>query len=243
MRKKRRKSNWRPGQILWPLLIVNVALGLNYSKVTSIVHARAAGVPPQDQERVQGILESMANIPCAKVDARKLESEVMSNEEVDSVELSRHIFGSSWLKVRYRNPVATLKGRDGVVLSDDGMFYHASIIPSGLPVLDMPASGPPTLVTYAGTWQPGSIAMLAGYARQKYAGKDIRIEINPRGVVCLNIGSGRVILGSCDDLDKKLKTLDSRLQKNPQELDGENMLVLTLPSNPTIVPKAVEKKP
>ena len=107
----------------------------------------------------------------------------------------------------------------------------------------MPASGPPTLLTYAGTWQPSSIAALAVYAHEKYPGKDIRIEMNQRGVVCLNIGSGRVILGSCDDLDKKLKVLESRLQKNPQELDGENVLVLTLPSNPTIVPRTVEKKP
>ena len=74
MRKKRKKSGIKFVHILWGMLLANIALGLSFSKVTSIAKARVDGVPAQDQERIQGILEAMANIPCVRVDARKIES-------------------------------------------------------------------------------------------------------------------------------------------------------------------------
>ncbi len=242
MRKKRKKTTFRPAPILWGLLVVNCYAGLNFSKMTSITKARAAGVPLYDRDRIEDILMQVPNIPCARIDSKKIESEVMLLPEVDQAELTRNVFGNALLKVRYRTPVARLVGRDHVVLSVDGILYRASQVPTDLPWIHLSSGGPPTLVAMAGNWQPASLAALAVYSRQNYPGRTIRIEVNERGVVCLNIDSGRVILGSCDDLDLKLKTLEARLQKNPQELASEQELNLTLPSAPTVVPIKPGKK-
>ena len=121
------------------------------------------------------------------------------------------------------------------------MLYKTSDLPPNLPTLRVPQSGPPTLVAIAGNWQPQRLAGLAVYARQHYPRTEAKIIVDGRGVVCLNIGSGRVILGSCDDLDIKLKILESRLQKNPQELQQIQELNLTSPSAPAVVPRKGEK--
>ena len=242
MPKKRKKTKLRPAPILWLLLLINIGIGLNYSYITCIVNVRADGIAPFDQDRVQDILTKMEGKPCSRIDARSVESEVMALQDVDRAELTRNVFGNALLKVTYRTPVAQLDGRPQVALSDDGVLYKASDTISDLPKLQMPTGGPPTLIAFAGSWQPASLASIAVFSRKKFAKRDVRIGVNQRGVVCLNIDSGRVILGSCDDLDLKLKTLESRLQKNPQELNEVQELNLTLPTAPTVVPKKVEKK-
>ena len=245
MRKKSKKSKRttiRPAPILWGLLIVNCYAGLNYSKMTSITRARASGVPQYDHDRIEDILTKFPDVPCARVDSKAIESKVMALPEVDQAELTRNVFGNALLKVRYRIPVASLVGRDHVVLSVDGTIYKSTEVPEDIPSIQLASGGPPTLIAMAGNWQPASLAALAVYSRQNYPKRTVRIEVNARGVVCLNIDSGRVILGSCDDLDLKLKTLETRLQKNPQELASEQELNLTLPSYPTVVPIKTGKK-
>jgi len=241
MRKKKSKkrNRLRPAPFLWIFLFLNILFGLVFSRMTSAVNVRAASVPAYDQTRVKGILAKLRDVPCLQVNPKKIETEVMALPDVDKAELTRNIFGNALLLIRYRSPVAVLSGQQNVVLSTDGVLYKATELPGDLPVLKLPKGGPPTLVGYGGNWQPGSLAALAVYSRQNYPKTDVVIQVSERGVVCLNIGSGRVILGSCDDLDLKLKTLESRLQKNPQELSEEDELNLTVPSFPAVVPKKV----
>lgn len=242
MRKKRRKIELRPTPWLWLILAINVALGLTFSRITSIVHVRTVGVPRYDKVRIEAIMAKIQDIPCSRIDSRVVESQVMASPDVDKAEFTRNIFGNGLLTVQYRTPVAKIANQDGEALSIDGVLYQATELPLDIPTLQLPQSGPPTLLSFAGNWQPQSLATLAVYARQHYPRKQSKIDVNRRGVVCLNIGSGRVILGSCDDLDVKLKTLESRLQKNPQELGQVKELNLTLPSVPAVVSKTVGKK-
>ena len=242
MRTKRKKLQIRWGPCLWLLLIVNVAAGLSFSKITSIVHARTVGLTKGDKSRVESILLRLKDIPCLRIDPRMVETEVMKNPEVDRAEFTRNVFGNALLTIQYRTPVAKLAAIDGEALSIDGVFYQTDELPLDLPVLQLPEGGPPTLLALAGNWQPQSIAALSVYAREHYPRSSSKIEVNRRGVVCLNIGSGRVILGSCDDLDVKLKTLELRLQRNPQELDQVRELNLTSPTAPAVVPKVLGKQ-
>ena len=241
MRKKRKKISLRPAPCLWLLLAINLVAGLSFSRITSIVHSRASGVPPSDKGRIQGILESLRDVPCMRIDSRAVESQALAGPDVDNAEFTRNIFGNALLTVHYRTPVAKLADSDDEALSTDGVLYKASELPSDLPTLQMPQGGPATLVAFAGNWQPESLAALAIYARQHYPRSVAKIDVDRRGVVCLNIGLGRVILGSCDDLDVKLKTLESRLQRNPQELDQVQELNLTVPTSPAVVQKKVGK--
>jgi cell division septal protein FtsQ len=236
MRKKPKRSI-RPAPVLWLLLVVNLLAGLLFSRITSIVHVRTVGVKEFDKARIEGILAKLKDVPCMRIDSRVVEGEVMASPDVDRAEFTRNLFGNALLNVQYRTPVAKLADVDGEALSVDGVLYQASEIPLDLPTLQLPDGGPPTLAAFAGNWQPQRLASLSVYARQHYPRIESKIEVNRRGVVCLNIGSGRVILGSCDDLDVKLKTLESRLQRNPQELDQVKELNLTSPSVPAVVPK------
>ncbi len=241
-RKKRSKRIILFAPIFWILLVANVVLGLALSRITSPVKVRAENIPAFDQPRITEILEKLSDIPSRQVNSRAVESKVMSLPDVDQAELTTNIFGNALLKVVYRRPVATLASRPKVALDSDGTLFESSEIPDGLPQLELPSGGPPTMATFAGNWQPTSLAALSVYALAKYPKSLLRIQVDQRGAVCLNIDSGRVILGSCDDLDLKLKTLESRLQKNPQELTENVELNLTVPSVPAIVPRTVGKK-
>lgn len=244
MRRKRKvgRRKLRAAPCLWLLLIVNIGLGICFSRITSIVRVRTEGVKVFDQARIEGILAGLKDIPCLRVDSHVVESEVMAGPDIDNAEFTRNVFGNALLSVRYRTPVAKLGDNGSEALGPDGVLFHASELPPDLPELDLPNSGPPTLAALAGNWQPRSLATLAIYARNHYPRAETKIEVDRRGAVCLNIGSGRVVLGSCDDLDLKLKTLESRLQRNPQELDQVEELNLTTPSMPAVVPKKPGKR-
>ena len=237
MRKKRKRINLNPVPCLWVALCANLILGLFFSRITSIVHARAAGVKSFDKGRIESILSKLQGVPCMKIDSRIVESQVMASGEVDQAEFTRNIFGNALLTVKYKTPVAKLENTDNVALSTDGVLYVASELPPDLPTLQLPQGGPPTLVAFAGNWQPVSLAAVSVYAHDRFPRAVSKISVDGRGIVCLNIGSGRVILGSCDDLDVKFKTLESRLQKNPQELEQITELNITVPSSAVVVPK------
>ncbi len=240
MRTKRKKFPLGLVPTLWILLILNVSAGLMFSQITSIVRVRTVGVKAFDRDRIQLILNGLKDTPCFRIDSRVVETAVMNSPDVDKAEFTRNVFGNALLTVRYRVPVAKLESVDEEALSIDGVLFRASELPLDLPTLRLPRGGPPTLVGLAGNWQPQSLAALSVYARQHYPKIESKISVDARGVVCLNIGSGRVILGSCDDLDVKLKTLESRLQRNPQELDQVQELNLTSPTVPATVPKKGE---
>jgi hypothetical protein len=141
------------------------------------------------------------------------------------------------LKVTYRRPVAKLLGHPGVALSDQGVFYKAAQIPSHLPQVQLPNDGPPTLLTIASNWQPQIMAKLAQDVLKLRVSDVIRIQVEEGGVVCLNMNSGRVILGSLENLDKKLSVLRDRLAANPNELSQVEDLILTAPDSPSFVPR------
>lgn len=241
MRKKRKSVHLRFAPFLWLFLTANVAAGLVYSKVTSIVHVRTDGVKPFDRERVEGILAKLQDVPCSKVKGREIESQVMQLPEVDHAEFTRNPFGNGLLTVQYRVPVAKLAGTDNVVLSDDGILYPASEFPEDIPTLQFTKRGPAAVIALAGNWEAEKLSQLAVYAQKHYPREELKITVDDLGSVCLNIGSGRVVLGSCENLQLKLKTLEDRLAINPLELKQNEELILTWPKAPALVNKIVGK--
>ena len=241
MRKKRKSIHLRPAPFLWLFLCGNLVAGYYYSKLTSVVHVRTEGVRTFDKDRIEGILAKLHDIPCSKINGRAVETEVMELPEVDHAEFSRTPLGSGFLSVQYRTPVAKLDGPNSVVLSEDGVLYPATEFSEDIPTLQVAKSGPPTLLALAGNWEPERLAELAVYSRAHFPKSEVKITVDDRGSVCLNIGSGRVVLGSCENLQLKLKTLESWLQKYPQGLDQIEELVLIQPTTPATVQKASGK--
>ncbi len=242
MRRKRNRLRLRWKPILWLLFLTTLATGAWFSPATSLRSVRIEGAIPDDRERLKRIVAQLTSTPNVRIDPRITESAVLALPEAQSAVLTRSLFGSALLKVSYRTPVAKLLGHPNVALSDQGVFYKAARIPPDLPQIQLPHDGPPTLLTLSSNWQPQTMAKLAKDVLKLRVSGVIRIQVEEGGVVCLNMSSGRVILGSLDDLDKKLSVLHERLVANPDELSEIEDLVLTAPNNPSFVPRK-EKRP
>ncbi len=242
-RKSRRKSTvrrhprWRV--ILGFLLLLNVGLGIANSQVTRVRQVRVEGAMTHDHERLKGILAALQNKPVLKVDVRRTEWEALLAPEVREATMSLNPFGSAHLKVRYRTPIVQLDARPDVVMDADGVLFTLPIsaIPPNLPVLKLERKLPPTLASVVADWPSSRIAKLATEVRTLSPEGGVRIDVDDRGAVCLNIGNGRVVLGSTDDLDRKLTVLRQRMADDPGELGRVVELNLMEPDRPSVVPR------
>lgn len=236
-KKKRVKRRLRWGPLLGLFLVINVAAGSVMSRTTRITHVRVEGVPDYDQARVREILGHVQDQPILSVRFRQIEWEVLQLPEVRYASISANPFGFATLKVGYRTPVARLEGTRNAVLDADGILFvlPKSAIPDRLPVLQLDGTVPPTLLTVAGDWPSADLAKLAVDVRALRRNGSVGIQVDERGAVCLNMGAGRVVLGSLDDLDKKLEVLRQQLATEPEKIDQGTVLNLTQPDRPTTV--------
>jgi cell division septal protein FtsQ len=236
MRKKRKSIRLKPKPILWALLICVVAAGIAFSPITAVRHVRVEGATPEDRARLEDLLLGLRGVPCVRVDPRVIESRALMLPEMKKADLSRNPFGSALLRVQYRTPVARMMGTPDLFLDAAGVLYPALHPATDLPMVQMPKNGPPTLATFVSNWEPQRIAQLALAARTLQVPGVIRIQMDDRGVVSLNLGTERVIFGSLDDLDKKVSILRQRLAAYPDELKQNDALDLTNPDYPAVIP-------
>ncbi|MGV3616719.1 MAG: cell division protein FtsQ/DivIB [Fimbriimonas sp.] len=239
----RRSIRWRP--FLWLLLIVNLGTAAASSLATRVTKVRVEGAVPHDQERLARILAQMQDKPVLRQDFRILEWQALQAPEVKSASLSVNPFGFASLRVRYRTPILRMEERPDVVSDSDGVLFAlpTQAIPEGLPTLKLDRRLPPTLLTVAGDWPVARIAKLASEVRELSGEKGVRIEVDDRGALCLNMGAGRVVLGSADDLERKLSVLRQRMAQDPEELARVKELNLTQPDRPSVVPKSEVNSP
>lgn len=222
-------------------ILMNVIVGTMFSRLTSVTHAKIEGARQWDRKRLSGIMHSLQDVPIALARPRLIESQALEDPEVKSAELVRNPFGYASLKIEYRRPVAKFRNTTNLAISDEGVLYPSHDLPDRLPLLSLPPHEPPMLASLASNWQPIAISTLAARANEKWREEQLQIDVDERGSVCLNIGTGRVVLGSANDIDRKLDVLRDRLSRNPSELQTVEILNLTVPEKPTIVPKKANK--
>jgi hypothetical protein len=236
-RKSRRRSRLRPAPFFVLFLLANLAVGLTVSRITAIRSVRVDGATAWDEPRLEGILSELRGVPCAKVNRFHIESRVLENPEVKSASFDRSIFGSALLTVRYRTPAARFFNHDGLALSDEGVIYRSVHLPPNLPAVLLGSGQPGLLFTLANNWPSGSIAYVAVQVRRFVPAETVRIDYGTGSSLCLNIGTGKAIFGSCEGLDAKLKKLHDKLQTDPDYLSKIDSLNLVDPDNPMVVPK------
>jgi len=240
-KKKKKKPkflpNWR--LILWLLLILNVWLGLTRSPITSLRRVRVETAPAGDQARVRAILAELQNVPCLQINPRNVESLAMNLPEVRSAELTRNIFGSGRLLIQYRHAIAR-RFNANIGISADGVMYPSDNLSEDLPTIQLPPDQPAMSLALVGNWPVVALAQTAVEAQGIVPGQPVRIQVEAGGSVSLYIGSGRVVLGSTEDLDKKLDVLRNHLERNPLELSQVESLNLTRPDAPSVVRKKGE---
>jgi len=233
-RYKRKKILWKP--ILSLLLLINVAIAAFQSRITSVRVVEVKGLRGEDETRIKGLLEELRGVPFSKVRETEIETEVLREAAIRSADLSHNMWGGGELKVAYRTAVARMGLEGNLGLDSEGVIFESPDLSRDLPAIRIAEGGPATLVAIAGDWDNVHLADLAAKVRAIPLANGVSIDVDRRGEVCLNMNPGRVVLGSCDDLDEKLAALQKRLLVNPAELSQVQSLILTKPDAPAIVP-------
>lgn len=236
MKRKRRRTRtrWKPAPFLWIAVILNVSVGFAYSPITSAIRIKIDGADEGDHVAIAEAVQSLERQPCLRADIVRVQSRILTNPAIESVEIDRSIFGSARVRVKYRKLVARFWTNPKIGLSEDGSMFHTERDLSKLPVLKLPPDEVRVALGAIATWDSRRFAEFCAAAQKSWPDVELRIEQSEDEGVCLNIGSGRVVLGSLDDLDFKLKVLRERLARNPRELDDIRELILTQPTLPKI---------
>jgi len=229
-----RSDGFRWAPLLWCLLILNVVVGLLYSKLTVIRKVRIEGAYSWDQDRLTRVARSLKGIPCAQINPNAVGGMVMADPDVYDTSLARNLFGSAVIKVSYRNPIAELADTPGVGVTAEGVAYRSDHLPQGLAKIKLPQSDEGPNLTIAGPLPLSALARLVAQSEEIANNKPLIVEVGDGREVCLNIGSGRVRLGSSDGLDAKMNMLKDQLRKDPDLLSKVSELNLTVPTAPTL---------
>ncbi|MFI5385550.1 MAG: cell division protein FtsQ/DivIB [Fimbriimonadales bacterium] len=231
-KRRRRRTRIKWGPILVLSLIAVVVSGLFYSPLTSLTTATVTGANAADQANIEGILSTLNGIPWVMVNQRWVETRVQRIEAVDHASYSQNIFGRGHLEIAYREPVARVRGSRAIGLDRTGIMFETGDLPANLPILIRPDDAKDLPMTIAAGFPSTNVAELAVRARQIDPQNQLVIWFNKEGALCLNIGTGLVILGSCDELDRKLQSLKEILDDQPGLLAKLESLNLTEPSHP-----------
>jgi cell division septal protein FtsQ len=242
-KRKRTRLKLRAKPFLWIFLALNVYLGVTRSGLTSIRRVRVEGAEAWDEKRIEDVMQMVRDVPCLQINPHEVESAVMAEPDVRSASLARSIFGSAVLHVSYRKPVARMGVSRRLALSSDGEIYAAHELPDRLPSVYAPQAVLTPNLSLVGLWEPQRIAFLAEQSENLLSNQQHRILITEPGQVILYIGQGRVVLGNCESLDRKVQVLRDRLNRNSTELSQIAELDLTAPDRPAIRRKSPEGGP
>ncbi|HTQ12017.1 MAG TPA: FtsQ-type POTRA domain-containing protein, partial [Fimbriimonadaceae bacterium] len=230
-----------PGPILLIGILFVFVAGMLYSPLTSLSHVQIVGARSVDQATIESILGDLNGIPWIKVSGRSVEARVMRIEAVDHATYSQNVFGRGRLVVSYRVPVARIRSGKPVGLDATGVMFMTDQLPPDLPVVTRPESANDLPVTIVSGFPSAVVAGLAVKARDMAPHEKLSIWFDQEGSLCLNMGTGLVILGSSDDLDAKLHSLKEILDGQPGLLANLESLNLTDPSRPVMKNKVARQ--
>lgn len=233
----RNKSAFPWVGVLSLLVLINLAAGAWLSPITAVRTLRIEGVSEAQKGTFVRYAQLLKGRPALNVNPRELESTIMKDPAVENVDFRRSPFGSAKIRVFFRLPIARITGGGGTVLSSDGVLYKVDTQSLSLPVIELhPSSLAPTL-TLLGPLPGRNIARLIQGLPPKLSKKGLKVIVDSEGAVCLNITqAARIVWGSADRLEEKLKALESLLSERPNLLENVKELNLTEPSRPAFKP-------
>ncbi len=206
--------------------------------VKSTVIEGNQNVPPQAiVSRLKlGEQQNIVRLP-----VKHLRAAVAAEPEVDSAEISRDfLHGVVHVTVRERTPWACVQMPDNTCYTIDQKlvpFRTAEVPPVGLPLLKL--SGASRKVSLGSPMTaPGltQVSRCLTWARGRNDFPLDAVTIDSEGKLCLNrAGGARFLLGSGQDLDQKLKSLETLLElrselRTAANLDYVNLVAYTAPA-------------
>ncbi|HRJ27200.1 MAG TPA: hypothetical protein PLO61_06800 [Fimbriimonadaceae bacterium] len=231
-KRARRPISWRAW--LWVALTVNVAAGLAWSPATSASKIRVLGAPPEDQNRIRQVLQSLRQVPSVRVDQARLESTIQSGSAIDQAKFDLNLFGRGILRIRSKIPVGVVVADYPLLLSDQGDLFTTTTISPDLPKIQVLEGAGLNLSVTAG-WETGRVADLCQWVSSDLPPGSWKIRVQSGGRLGLNKEKGGVVtLGDSSNLQQKIRVLKQILQDQPEILNEVKEINLTAPSQPAL---------
>ncbi|MBN9502494.1 MAG: hypothetical protein BGO01_13845 [Armatimonadetes bacterium 55-13] len=227
-RRRRKRRPLAYGPIFATLLVVNIVMGIRYSRLTSITKVRVIGAAKGDEHRIKAILARYHDIPALQINANALMTTLNSRSAVNRVDVTRNIFGRAVVSMDYRMPVAKVVGMSGAAIARDGsIFQTIDAVPSDLPSVSLPVDAQKPIMTLVGPWRSGEIGGLAAEVRKIVPDEEKTLTADENGGLCLNIGSKFAVrFGLPKRLDEKMDYLVRQLDQDPGLIASGKTLVL-----------------
>lgn len=198
---------------------------------------RIVGAQSYDRVRLAKIAEQIHRRPLLRVNRQSVRSEALENTAVASASYRANLFGRGVLTVRYRTPVATIAGRDGLYLSDRGAIFSSPGEYALTMAVALPIDADETNLAVFNGWQGGAAARMCASIDERLPKADWLLTVSPTGYVSLVSDGGRVEFGSFDKAEQKVQKLAEILSGDPDILSGLASLNLSEPNDPSYVPK------
>ena len=151
--KKRIKRVPRWGAVLWTLFILNVLVGIFFSRVTSIRKVRVLGAASYDHMRIIHHLQSLKRIPYFNLNRDRLETLILTSNEIENVTLKTNIFCRAFLDIEPRVPVASIYGVPSLYLSKNGTVFYSRSKYQPLPNLIFSEKAQFLNTTFSAPWE------------------------------------------------------------------------------------------
>lgn len=225
--------------ILSLAIIANTAAGLLRSPLTSMTYVTVTGGEGFDKARVERLLKAREGQAYAGINPREIETELQADPDVYEASFRGNIFGRGQVKLRYRRPVAGIVAGQGLALGADGTLFKTRQIKEVPVTIILPPQGFKPNISVANLWYPQSVAQMCEGMPPKLVERNIQVSFDPIVGLCLNIRGGcKIIMGDCDDQERKFEALKRLMVKYDGLLDRASTINLISPAWP-----AVDMKP
>ena len=241
-RNRRRPNYFR--LFCWFLFSAVISGAVAYALCTPTLNVKEVqirGVRLADQAAVEKAAETALGHNILLLRKSPILSRIVRLPEVERVKMGRRFPDKLWIRVWERKPDAILTdSRTYCMAQDDGFMFHT---------VDGPVDKVPLIVlAQCGPLKPGQTACspaaasaleVLKCARQEQL-KTSKISVDPRGDICLNMGSDFYVkLGQPDEIAGKMSLLRRALIYKPSIAKQALYIDVSCPSAPVWRPKVM----
>ena len=242
-RRKRRREPWPWRGILLTLLMINVVAGVVASPALTIRRVVIEGAGEGDAPLAEAELAQLRGRPAMAAKAPAIESASLADARYETADFRRSVMGSARLRLTRRKAVAVVVEKPPLMMDASGTVYDDPDTDwKSLPRIILPVELKMTSATLGASTDFMRLAQIAVGIRGIEGERPVGIQVTG-GVICLNMESARVRLGTGDRLEAKLSMLRRILAGKPGILREIKELILIAPDRPKVIPRAANPSP
>jgi cell division septal protein FtsQ len=239
--KKRKGLRLRVEPFVVMGIVGSIFVGAFYSPLTSLTKVRVIGADKEMEAEIATILRRLRSIPALQVSPAAVETSIQRIDSVDRAVFERNLFGRATLRVTPRVPVARLADADQIAVDRFGNLYRAPNLNPNLPVLRLPSGTLQPSAAFVVANPMGHFADVCRMIQSLEFASECTLEVDSRGGLCLNVNSGRILLGNHENMDKKLDRLREVMNSSPQLFRRGTVINLVAPDRAVLIQSTQEK--